>query len=607
MTAYETTYPGANYLLDPNYGFAGYRISAGDIGASTGIQTANQLQDVTNFLNQGMKTVELSTIDPTMFEMIPKQHLKEIERLNKLTGTNVTIHSPQLDPAGVTERGWDEQNQKAVERQFENIVERSHELDPNGNIPVTIHASMMPGSQLIPEKEAEKMQILLPEEKGKKEVLGMMVAINQQTGELTGLKREKMYSPDKPEGEVWNPQKRLKSINNTQWTNEITNLAFYKKEADEIIRTASPELQPLLDRIERGEELSEEELNRYKPYLAQLEKGKLFLENVQASFRNLFEEAAKYPARDEKSRQVTKEILNDISKEWKKFAEQAKQKKMSEPEYILKQSRLLDDSLNKLRILGEGVEAPQKFIPFEEFTKEKASETLSNVAVNSYKKFGDKSPIISIENPPYGGALATGSELKELIEKTRKKFIDKLTKEGKSKSEAEKAAEKLIGATWDTSHISMIRKQGFGKEKLIEETKKIAPYVKHVHLNDNFGHTHSDLPPGMGTVPMKELLAELEKNAPKAKKVFEGGQWFAQFKVPPHSYILEGLGSPVFSEGVSPYWNQLGVPGAYYTGHGPVNPQIHHSVYGAGFTTLPSELGGEMPGERSRFSGTPNV
>ena len=43
-----------------------------------------------------------------------------------------------------------------------------------------------------------------------------------------------------------------------------------------------------------------------------------------------------------------------------------------------------------------------------------------------------------------------------------------------------------------------------------------------------------------------------------------------------------------------------------YTGHGLVNPAIHHSVYQAGFTTLPAEVGGSMGGDQSRFSGTPN-
>ncbi len=38
-------------------------------------------------------------------------------------------------------------------------------------------------------------------------------------------------------------------------------------------------------------------------------------------------------------------------------------------------------------------------------------------------------------------------------------------------------------------------------------------------------------------------------------------------------------------------------------GHGQINPPIHHSVYGAGLTTLPVELGGEMPGQdRGRFA-----
>lgn len=50
------------------------------------------------------------------------------------------------------------------------------------------------------------------------------------------------------------------------------------------------------------------------------------------------------------------------------------------------------------------------------------------------------------------------------------------------------------------------------------------------------------------------------------------------------------------------YWNQSGIPGAYYRG----NPQINHSVYGAAFATLPADLGGKLPGNRSQFSGVPN-
>ena len=43
-----------------------------------------------------------------------------------------------------------------------------------------------------------------------------------------------------------------------------------------------------------------------------------------------------------------------------------------------------------------------------------------------------------------------------------------------------KQAEKLIGVTWDVGHINMIRRLGYGKKDVVKETKKIAPYVKHI-------------------------------------------------------------------------------------------------------------------------------
>ena len=56
------------------------------------------------------------------------------------------------------------------------------------------------------------------------------------------------------------------------------------------------------------------------------------------------------------------------------------------------------------------------------------------------------------------------------------------------------------------------------------------------------------------------------------------------------------------------YWNQAVHPDAgYFGGLGPVNPEIHHSIYGGGFSGLPAYLGGEIPGKatNSSFSGAP--
>jgi hypothetical protein len=164
----------------------------------------------------------------------------------------------------------------------------------------------------------------------------------------------------------------------------------------------------------------------------------------------------------------------------------------------------------------------------------------------------------------------------------------------------------MIGATWDTSHISMMRKQGFKPEELVKESKQIAPFVKHVHLNDNFGFSHTDLPPGMGSVPVGDIMKELEKKGYKGKHIFEGGNFFQHFKTAPHTMVLEAMGSPVYTTSSEQTWKQAyGTMGVYSSGYGPFLPEQHFSMYGAGFSSLPAELGGQIAGKQSRFSGTP--
>lgn len=605
---YEYFYPGTPYSLDPEYGnlFVGYRVPAGQLGATTSIQTANQIKEVTNLLNQGITNVEVSTIQPEVFDMIPKQQLKEINRLSKLTGSETSLHAPIIDPSGFTQQGWDETNRQVAEKQFTDIVKRAQDLDPKGNMPVTIHASGVPGTEYVEWKN--------PETGKKEEVPQRMIAVNRESGELIPLMREKMYFPEEKGEREISPEERLGMTNYTNWTNRITNLAFYKKEADEILDRVQPQLQPFFDKMEKKEEISEEEMKIYRPALEQLDRASLFLDNVKTSFKTLYDQAIKYhDTTDRRIEKVTGEVLGNISKEWQKLAKEARdieEKGREEamrykPQYTLKQSQLLDRSLSQLKILP----SPQLFEPVEKFTKEKASQTLGNVAFKAYDKFGEKAPILSIENPPYGSALARAEDLKDLIEMSRQRFKEKLMEEkNMSAGQAEEAAKKLIGATWDTSHISMMRKQGFKEEKLTEEAKIIAPFVKHVHLNDNFGSTHTDLPPGMGTVPIKDILKEFEKEGFKGKKVFEGGGFFQHFQTSPHPYVLEAMGSPLYGMMAAPYWNQAAATyGSYFAGYGTMLPEQHFSLYGAGFSGMPSELGGQIPGKQSRLGGTPTA
>ena len=66
-------YQGGYSSLNPKSTY----FSAGSLGVTTNPQTANQIQEVARVLNVGTKTVELSAIQPAVFETIPNQQLKE--------------------------------------------------------------------------------------------------------------------------------------------------------------------------------------------------------------------------------------------------------------------------------------------------------------------------------------------------------------------------------------------------------------------------------------------------------------------------------------------------------------------------------------------------
>jgi hypothetical protein len=68
---------------------------------------------------------------------------------------------------------------------------------------------------------------------------------------------------------------------------------------------------------------------------------------------------------------------------------------------------------------------------------------------------------------------------------------------------------------------------------------------------------------------------------------------------------LEGLGSSIYANGKTPYWNQA--PG-FYQGYssgleGAWLPGNNYQTFGTYFSQLPTELGGSMQSTGSRMSG----
>ncbi len=600
----ENVYQGGYSTLDPNKAyssnFTGYKSSAGSIGLATDYRTANILKDASTKLSTGIKQIELSTIQQEIFDSIPKQHLTEMKQLAKLTGVEVSLHAPLTEPSGMSQQGgFSELNRELSERKITDALIRSHELNPDGNIPVTFHSSnQLPGSEWKTLGDVEGKE---------KRTAKRLIGVDRDSGKMIPLEFEKKYYPgsDLSKPTPYTPEKNLDTANNTYWGNEITQIEFQRENAERIMQDIHPEFHKLYNRLNEERltgrhfdyQMSPEEKDQVKriysadEYLGEAEK------KARAEFSKAYEIALK--DKDETAIKTLKATSENYSKTLG----------LGENGEITLQSLDPKTRSEALFQLSHGLERvhPRLFVPIEEFAITQSAKTFGNASFNTFSKFKDvnKTPVMVIENPPAGGGLSTGEDLRDLVIASRKQFVEKAKENGMGGGEAERIAEKLIGATWDVGHINLLRAQGFKEEDIIRETEKVAPYVKHVHLSDNFGMEHTELPMGMGNVPMKEIMAKLGEKGFEGKKIIEAGNWWQHFQTPPLKETLEGLGSPMYSFGAGPFWNQsLGLQQGYSSGYGMMLPSNNYQTFGAGFSQLPGELGGEITrgGSTGRFS-----
>lgn len=620
--SYESFYSGGYSSLNPEYGnYVGKRLNAGELAQSINPTTANQLNETAKALKTGLQEVEVQMLGPAIGnnadQQIPKEHFREMKQLLKLSGARASLHGPILEPTGTDRNGrYDELTRLETQRRFVDAMEKAYELnvDKKQAIPVVFHASNgMPGHLYVPD-ESKK-----PGEEGRM-VLEKSYAINQETGEVTALKRETKIYPHaeiiKKGGYEQTPESQLRSLNTSQWDNQITELAQFDKYANEVLGSTPYDLKEYDDAVvvqtDKGLIFVDPKTNAATPVqddgplkqkYDRLLDADIFIENIENNFNSAFQKAYKYG-----SPQQQEELFN-LAKNYDKNLLNAIDKNMGAPKVwapILKKEAL-KKAITQLKEITDKGGAPKIFKYTEDFALEKSSDTFAQVALDSYKQFKKESPVIAIENYEPGTAFNRAEDLKKLIDETRGKFAKALQHEGMSKKEAQKFANEKIGATWDVGHVNLGKRYGYTDEDVVEETAKIASHLKHLHLTDNFGFTDSHLIPGMGNVPFKKHLEKLEREGvlDKVRKVVEAGgyiQQIAQRGV--HGESAAAFGSPIYGAKMQNYWNQTaGLAGNYMGGYGMSNPSVHHSVYGAGFSNLPTELGGNIPGGGSRFSG----
>lgn len=599
MPSTEYFYGGKPYSLTPVYrNSAGYS-TASQIGTSVDARTANQIKEVSEHLNSGIKVIEVAGHDAGVFESIPKDHLKELNRLSKLTGAELTLHGPMIDPSGITQHGWDKLNQQAAQAQLWSAIERSHDLKPDGNINVTLHASTvgLPAAEMMVKEGKE----------GKPRMVSMLT-VNESTGQIGQIKEEEKYFGGKGGKPVaFDAQKELEEQNKDAWMKTVTNLNFASERGYQDVHRG---LQIMKDNPLQS--LSEKEIEsmkmdpkvmaqmkgEYETAGREIEHGKLYLMEAYRNTKDLYNQIYKKASEDEKKKlnayaEKITPIINNFEN-------------LKKPDELQKFADVVEEGVKLMTEVK-----PQIFTPLKKFATEKTAETVSNLAWKAYDKFHETAPVISLENhPAYASLLTTGEELRDVVKESRKLFVQKAVKQGLSEGEAEDQAKKLIGATWDVGHINMLRKYGYTDKELIEETKKVAPYVKKVHLSDNFGYEHTELPMGMGNVPIQKMMEKLGEKGFEGPKIVEALQWWQHFSPggkmnPPYVPTLQAFGAATYEGG--PSWNHVygGVPGGYFSGYGTMLPEQHFQMYGAGFSSLPMELGGQVPSKDSKFSGTP--
>jgi hypothetical protein len=472
-----------------------------------------------------------------------------------------------------------------------------------------------------------------------------MVVVNRETGQMVPLKYEERKMIGEKEPQIWDPETRRQSLNETTWQQEKMNLFNLEKQKAEVqdrMMRINMEVAPLIKGQEAGV-LTPEEQNRLhsagmnmdllNQHIREIDrnlfsglidinnkfekyyddKTKPLIKNEIRNFKEVTENyAQKIRVRNEEYQKfndtITSEIDNMSAEEKNKFRAQIPVRQQEVDERIRRRLGQNDVSEDQVLDVISKLSAPEIFVPVDQFAKEKTAQTIGDAAFKAFEKFGDKTPVIAIENVHPDWTIGRADSLREAVEKSRDEFSKKLvTEKHYSKDEANKMAEKIIGATWDVGHINMLRKFGYSEEDIVEETKKIAKFVKHTHLTDNFGFNDTHLPPGMGNVPIKQMMEELEKQGFSGKQIIEAGGFVQHFKTSPHPYTIRYLSSPLYTMKAEPYWSQISeMRGAYSAGFGTMLPEKHFEMYGSGFSNLPQELGGQVSNDRSRFAGTPN-
>ncbi|MDD3263629.1 MAG: hypothetical protein PHT94_01920 [Candidatus Nanoarchaeia archaeon] len=293
-----------------------------------------------------------------------------------------------------------------------------------------------------------------------------------------------------------------------------------------------------------------------------------------------------YPNLDEKNKKVFDILQND-------FREVLPSQSRNPIEFIEEKEKEIRYQMNKIK--DEAIKSKDNFENYREILNniDSANKYAREKSIDKYAEFGlytmqrsknseymenKENPnhlFIALENIfPEWGYGSHPDELIDLVEKSRNKMVEKITKKevekyddkgnkiveqnpfynpNITKKDAEKLSQEYIKATLDFQHLGMWKKyfepiyledkkrletkeetENRFNQWYLEQIKKLekSKVIGHLHVADSMDESHQHLPAGQGVLPIKTAINYLIKNGydtSKYKIVSEGFQEDSSF------------------------------------------------------------------------------
>ena len=420
-----------------------------------------------------------------------RRSLKEIAGLNQVDVT--TVHAP-FDFAGYSgwdQRGWrfTNENQNEVRKVLESTINFSADIAPNKkgtNIVLHMNEFYRPmtdvayleGFSLTPDEDTNSPIMYMDKSTNTIETAGMNNLLTRDSEILV---------------------KEEDRIVKRNWD-------YFNKELESLGREKF--FETYLKNL--NEELSNEYIARKDidvPGLAMIHAHYEFqLDQMDKKIMNSEAELAELELIHERRQEDYKGNEKLLELESSRYLH-GKQNHEFQKNYTEQEKEKLKDKFNNI-------------VPVKDIALDRASDLISELGLYAKvqtEEYNFDRPIrITPENE--AGPQVYGShpqEMIEIIQASRKKMQEKLMEQGYNTTDASNLAYDHIAATFDMQHFGMFKghwngsEEDFNKEYLKQvKALKDADVVGHLHIVDGHKGQHVHLPPGQGSLPLKEAVKE---------------------------------------------------------------------------------------------------